>query len=74
MKRPNTFLFFRLKLVSLHKKKSIIKGGGKMIDGVYLTEAIDLSEAKQGVINLIQSPCGSGKSYFAIHKISKLAS
>lgn len=45
-----------------------------MINGVYLSEAIDMSDLQFGRINLINSNCGSGKSYFAINELSKKAS
>lgn len=45
-----------------------------MINGVYLSDAINTDDFRLGKINLIQSNCGSGKSYFAIKKLPLLAS
>lgn len=44
-----------------------------MTDGVYLSEAIDINDFKPNKINLINSNCGSGKSYFAIKDLPNLA-
>lgn len=51
-----------------------------MIDGKYLSEAIPLDNEENrdlfdtGVINLIDSDCGSGKTYYAFNELPKLAS
>lgn len=42
-----------------------------MIDGVFLSEAINIEDFQKGKINLIQTNCGSGKTYFAINELSK---
>ena len=44
-----------------------------MINGVYLSDAINIQDLKLGRINLINSNCGSGKSYFAINDLAKQA-
>lgn len=43
-------------------------------DKKYLTEAVDISEIKAGALNVIQAPCGSGKSYFALNKLPETVS
>ena len=40
----------------------------------YLTESIDMNGIKAGVLNIIQAPCGSGKSYFALNKLPETVS
>lgn len=40
----------------------------------FLTDAIHLEDIKAGVLNIIQAPCGSGKSYFALHKLPETVS
>lgn len=44
-----------------------------MIDGLYLSEAVDLNQLQRGKLNLISTNCGSGKSYFAINNLAGLA-
>jgi len=36
-----------------------------MKDGVWLSEAIDITDLKYNLINLIDAPAGCGKSWFA---------
>jgi hypothetical protein len=45
-----------------------------MLNGLYLSEAIDFEKLKYGVINLISSNCGSGKTYFALSTLALKAS
>ena len=45
-----------------------------MINGKYLTDAINLDEIEIGCLNLISSNCGSGKTTFALNKLTELAS
>lgn len=45
-----------------------------MINGSYLSDAININDLKYGCINLIKSNCGSGKSYFSIHCLAQKAS
>ena len=40
----------------------------------YLTEAVHVEDIKTGVMNVIQAPCGSGKSYFALHTLPETVS
>lgn len=40
----------------------------------YLTEAVHMEDIKTGVMNVIQAPCGSGKSYFALHTLPETVS
>jgi DNA or RNA helicases of superfamily II len=36
-----------------------------MIDGAYISEAIDPKDFEENSLNIVEAPCGSGKSYFA---------
>lgn len=45
-----------------------------MIDKKFLTDAIHMEDIKTGVVNVIKSPCGSGKSYFALNKLPETVS
>lgn len=38
----------------------------------YLSELVDVSLLRQDKLNIIKSPTGSGKSYFALHTIPGL--
>ena len=40
--------------------------------GEYLSNIIDVGELKEGVLNLIVAPCGSGKTYFAKNELREL--
>ena len=40
----------------------------------YLSELIDLKEFTAGKLNLIEAPCGSGKSRFALNKLPETVS
>ena len=46
----------------------------KNTEKVRLSHVIDTSVFKKGQANIIVSPCGTGKTYAAIHKLSDLAS
>lgn len=45
-----------------------------MQDNNFLSESVDMNGIKAGVLNIIQAPCGSGKSYFALNKLPKTVS
>lgn len=44
-----------------------------MINGVYLSEAIDINDLKYNCINLIKTNCSSGKTYFSLNLLSQKA-
>lgn len=39
------------------------------IETKYISDVVDMSRVKPGVLNLITSGCGTGKSYFVLHKL-----
>ena len=43
-----------------------------MIGTKYLSEAVDINNLETEKLNIIKSPTGSGKTYFALHEISSL--
>lgn len=43
-----------------------------MIGTKYLSEAVNINNLKTKELNIIKSPTGSGKTYFALHKIASL--
>lgn len=45
-----------------------------MQDNNFLSESVDMNGIKAGVLNIIQAPCGSGKSYFALNKLPETVS
>lgn len=45
-----------------------------MIEGAYLSEAIHVLQIQKGMLNVIVSPTGSGKTYFATHDLLSLSS
>lgn len=49
-------------------------GVDKMIDGLFLSEAIDIKDLYKNKLNLIKTNCGSGKTYFALNDLAKTAS
>ena len=40
----------------------------------YLSDVLDVSQLRTGVLNIIDAPCGCGKTTCAINKIAELAS
>ncbi len=40
----------------------------------WLSEAVDISDIKSGIFNVIKAPCGSGKTTFALGRLTKIAS
>ena len=40
--------------------------------GEYLSNIIDLNNFKKNCLNLIEAPCGSGKTTFAIQELKKI--
>ena len=40
-----------------------------MIEGPHLSDAISLDTIKRGVLNLVEAPCGSGKTRFALNHL-----
>lgn len=42
-----------------------------MKDGLFLSNLLECSMLRKGVLNIIHAPCGSGKTYAAIHNLAQ---
>lgn len=47
------------------------KEGGENMRGEYLSKIVDIDDFDEGKLNLIEAPCGSGKTYFAKHMLKE---